>query len=58
MCIIEREWESVAAVEATTEKFFSDPEVQALLPSPSPIYANGVREIYTVLEPPAVGDGS
>lgn len=55
MCIIEREWESASALEAHMAKFFSDPEVRALLPSPSPIYANGTQETYTILEPPADG---
>ncbi len=55
MCIIEREWESTAALEAHMAKFFSDPDVLALAPSPTPIYANGTIETYTLIEPPADG---
>lgn len=51
--IVEREWESRDAMEAALDKLRSDPDLSTLSDSPSPIYANGVTELYTLLELPS-----
>jgi hypothetical protein len=44
--IIERQWESLAALEAAYEKAFSDPEWQALGAESVPIIESDRHELY------------
>ena len=48
--VIEREWESMAVMEATYEKIFTDPNYQLLSPQLEGIILSSTLEIYTVLE--------
>jgi len=47
--IIERNWESLAAMEATYEKAFADPEHQALLKEVTSIIKSSQVEVYAPL---------
>ena len=47
--IIEREWPSLAALEATAEKLMADPEYQALVAEQVGIVESEQLEIYTPL---------
>ena len=48
--IWEREWPSLAAMEAGYEKAFSDPAFQALADEAAVVFADGRNELYTVWE--------
>jgi quinol monooxygenase YgiN len=47
--IIERQWDSLAAFEATYEKYFADPELQALAEEVTSIVESARVEVYTPL---------
>ncbi len=47
--IIERQWDSLAAMEATYEKAFADPEFQALGEEVTSIITSHQIELYTPL---------
>lgn len=47
--IIERQWESLAVMEAAYEKAFADPELQALGKEIASIIENNQVEVYTPL---------
>jgi hypothetical protein len=47
--IIERQWESLAVMEATYEKAFADPELQALQQETASIIASNQVEVFTPL---------
>ena len=47
--IIERQWDSLAVMEATYEKAFADPELQALQKETVSIVENNQVEVYTPL---------
>jgi hypothetical protein len=47
--IIEREWPSLAVFEATYEKAFADPELQALQKEITSIVKSVIVEVYTPL---------
>jgi hypothetical protein len=47
--IVERQWESLAAMEATYEKAFADPEHQALEVESAPIIESVQVELYVPL---------
>ena len=47
--IVERQWESMAAMEATHEKAFADPEHQALNMETSSVVKSAQIEIYAPL---------
>ena len=48
--IWEREWPSLAEMEATYEKTFSDPVMQALVQEAATVFEGGRNEIYTYWE--------
>ena len=47
--IVERQWDSLATLEATYEKGFADPELQALLKEITSIVESSQLEVYTPL---------
>jgi hypothetical protein len=47
--IIERQWDSLAAMEATWEKAFADPEIQSLNKETTSIIKSTQWEVYTPL---------
>jgi hypothetical protein len=47
--IVERQWESLAAMEAAYEQAFADPEFQALGAEATSIIANNQYELYAPL---------
>jgi hypothetical protein len=47
--IIERQWESLAVMEATYEKAFADPELQALQKESASIIESNQVEVYAPL---------
>ena len=47
--IIERQWDSLAAMEAAVEKAFADPELQALMEELASIVKSSQWEVYTPL---------
>jgi hypothetical protein len=47
--IVERQWESLAAMEAAYEKAFADPEYQALEVESAPIIESAQVELYAPL---------
>lgn len=48
--IIEREWESLAAMEAAETEAWSHPDMAAFFEEYSPLYGDMVREVYEVLD--------
>jgi len=47
--VIERQWESMAFMEATYEKAFADPEMQALQQETIPIVKSNLVEVFVLL---------
>jgi len=47
--IIERQWDSLAAMEAVVDKAFADPELQALVEELASIVKSSQVEVYTPL---------
>ena len=47
--IIERQWDSLATMEATYEKAFADPELQALQKEGTSIIESSLIEVYAPL---------
>jgi hypothetical protein len=47
--IVERQWDSLAVMEATYEKAFADPEFQALQKEVGSIIESSQEEVYTPL---------
>jgi hypothetical protein len=48
--IIEREWESLASMEATQTEAWSHPDMDAFFQEYAPLYGDMVREVYEVLD--------
>ena len=53
--VVEREWDSLAALEGAQDRGWGDPDWEALRGAYGAVFEDERRELYTLLEPPPDG---